>query len=140
MRFKTESLIFFFAFDDYYFKRLGFKPYVLDLMDKKVYMITSEMESTSRATLDDVQTIFVYSDAIDYQIVGNSKAMLMGVFPIKGVHGDQQSWQFNPLQYIDVSKSNIPSITMQLCTPMGDPAPFLGGDSLCRLHFRRKLL
>ena len=26
MRFKTESLIFFFAFDDYYFRRLGFKP------------------------------------------------------------------------------------------------------------------
>ena len=103
-------------------------------------MITSGMESTSRATLDDVQTFFAYSDAIDYQIVGNSKAMLMGVFPIKGVRGEQQSWQFNPLQYIDASKSNIPSITMQLCTPTGDPVPFLGGGSLCRLHFRRKLL
>ena len=33
MRFKTESLIFFFAFDDYYFKRLGFEPYVLHLMN-----------------------------------------------------------------------------------------------------------
>ena len=58
MRFKTESLIFFFAFDDYNFRRLAFKPCILDLMHKKVYMITSEMESTSRATLDEVQTIF----------------------------------------------------------------------------------
>ena len=98
------------------------------------------MESTSRATLDEVQTIFAYLDAIDYQIVGNSKAMLLGLFPFKGVHGEQLSWQFNRLQYIDVSKSLISSISMQLCTPTGDPAPFLGGDSLCRLHFRRKLL
>ena len=65
------------------------------------------MESTSRATLDEVQTLFAYSDAIEDQIVGNSKAMLMGVFPIKGVYGEQQSWQFNPLEYIDVSKSKI---------------------------------
>ena len=136
MRFKTESLIFFFAFEDYYFKRLGFEPYVLDLMDK-VSMISSGMESSSRATLDDLQTTFANSDAIEYQIVGNSKAM--EVFAIKGVHGEQQSWQFNPLQYTDLLRSNIPSITMQLCTPTGDPFPFLGGDSLYRLHFRRKL-
>ena len=109
-------------------------------MDKKVYMITSQMERTSRATVEEVQTIFAYSDAIDYQIVGNSKAMLMGVFAIKQVHGEQQSWQFSPLQYINESNSNIPRIAMQLCTLTGDAAHFLGGDTLRRLHFRRKLL
>ena len=51
MRFKTESLIFFFACDGSYFRRLGFEPYVLEFMDKKGYMITIEMHSNSRATL-----------------------------------------------------------------------------------------
>ena len=65
--------------------------------------------------------------------------MLIGVFPVKGPHGEQVSWQFNPLQYIDVPKSNIPSITMKLSNPTGYAA-FLNGDTLCRLHFRRKML
>ena len=112
----------------------------MNILGKNVSIISSQMKGESRATLDEVHTIVVYSDTIDYQIVGNSKAMLMGVFPVKGAHGEKVSWPFNPIQYIDVPKSNIPSITMKLCTPTGEPAPFLNGDTLCRLHFRRKML
>ena len=90
--------------------------------------------------MDIVQTLFVYSDVIDYQIVGNSKAMLMRVFPVKGIHVEQQSWQFNPFQYIDIPSSSIPSITMRICTPTGEDVPFMSGDTLCRLHFRWKML
>ena len=78
----------------------------MKVLGKNVSIITSQMKGVSRATLDEVHTIFVYSDRFHYQIVGNSKAMLMGVFPLKGAHGEQVSWQFNPLQYIDVPKSN----------------------------------
>ena len=79
------------------------------------YLITSEMVSTYRATLDHVQTIIGDSDAIDYQIIGKSKAMLMCVYSVNGV------------QNIDVSKFNIPRISMQICTPTGDSVPFLTG-------------
>ena len=67
--------------------------------------------------------------------MGNSKAMLMGVFPIKGKHGEQQSWQFNPIQYIDIPSSTIPSITMRICTPTAEDVNFTSWDTLCRLHF-----
>ena len=90
--------------------------------------------------LNDVQTVYIYSDVIAYQIVGNSKAMLMGVFPIKGKHREQQSWQFNPFQYIDIPSSTNPSLTMRICTPTGEDVNFMSGDTLCRLHFRRKML
>jgi hypothetical protein len=93
-----------------------------------------------RAYLDDINSIFVYSDVTDYQIVGNTLATLMGVIPTSDKHGQQQSWQFNPLQYIRVPHRSIQSITMKLCTPTGARVPFFSGDSLCRLHFRRKLL
>ena len=96
------------------------------------------MNAESRATLNEVHTIFVYSHNIDKQIVGNSRTMHMGVFPLKGAHGDQVSWQFNHVHYIDVQKSYIPSITMKLGTPTGERAPFLNGDTLCRLHFFEK--
>ena len=93
-----------------------------------------------RPYLHDINTIYVYSDIIDYQIVGNTMATLMGVMPTTTKHGQQESWQFNPLQYIRVPHRMIQSITMKMCTPTGEPVPFYSGDSLCRLHFRRKLL
>ena len=130
----------FLSFDKYFFDQLGLGTEQEEIFSKPLYYAPSKIWGDRRASLDIVQTLFVYSDVIDYQIVGNSKAMLMGVFPVKGIHGEQQSWQFNPFQYIDIPSSSIPSITMRICTPTGVDVPFMSGDTLCRLHFRRKML
>ena len=87
-----------------------------------------------------VHTLYLYSHVIEYHIVGNSKAKVMGVFPVKGKHGEQQSWQFNPFQYIDIPTSTMSCITIRICFPTGEENPFLSGDNLWRLHFRRKML
>ena len=122
------------------FDRLGYKAQTMRSDDSTFSLARVDREGDMRGTLDDLNTIFVYSDIVDYQIVGNTKATLMGVFPTTGRHYEQQSWQFNPFQYMGVSSEEIRSINMVLRTPEGDPVPFLSGDSLCRLHFRRKLL
>ena len=98
------------------------------------------MKGEIRATLPELHTIFVSSDTIEEQNVGNSKAMLMVVFSVKSIHGEQVSWQVNPLQYIDVLKSIIPSITMKLCHPTCEAATCLIGDTLGLLQFSHKML
>jgi len=103
-------------------------------------MVELEHKGKSRAYLDEIYQIFVYSDIIDYQIVGNTKKPLMGVIPVKGKHGEQESWTFNPLQFGLVPKKSFSTIEMQLCTPTGALVPFLSGDSLSRLQFRRKMI
>jgi len=122
------------------FVRLGYNAQTARIDDTTFSLARVDREGDIRGTLDELNTIFVYSDIVDYQIVGNTKATLMGVFPTTGRHYEQQSWQFNPFQYMGVSSEEIRSINMVLRTPQGDPVPFLSGDSLCRLHFRRKLL
>ena len=124
----------------YVLERLGYKSSKKEIDNLTFHLARVDREGDMRATLEDINTIFVYSDIVDYQLVGNTKATLMGVFPITGSHYEQQSWQFNPFQYIAVSSEEIRSITMSMRTPEGDPVPFLSGNSLCRLHFRRKLL
>ena len=75
------------------------------------------------------------SDVIDNQITGNSKSMLMGVFPAKGRHEEKQSWQLNLFQYIDNLTSTIRSTMMRICTPTREEVPFLIRDTLSPLHF-----
>ena len=137
----TEFILSIVSKSDYFGKHMGFdsSPMLLFGSDTWHSMKTSGV-GARRALLNDIHSIYVYSDVIDYQIVGNTRATLMGVIPVTGKHRQQQAWQFNPLQYISVSKKSVSSIQLQLCTPQGDPIPFMSGDTLCRLHFRRKIL
>ena len=124
----------------YLFQRLALTPVERIVDGRTLYLLPHNVIGLKKAYLDEIHSIFVYSDIIDYQIVGNSKAMLLGVFPTKGAHGEQQSWQFNPLQYITVKMRTMQSIQLKLCTPTGNLVPFQSGDTLCRLHFKRKLV
>ena len=130
----------FLSFDKYFFDQLGMITQQVEMSSKPLYISHSGVTGNRRAWLDDLQTVYIFSDVIDYQIVGNSKAMLMGVFQNKGKHGAQQSWQFNPFQDIDMPSSTSPSITMRICTPTGEDVNLMSGDTLCRIHFRRKML
>ena len=132
--------LFFAVPDPYLLNLLGFNATMKGWGDKRFYIARMDREGDRKASFDDLQTIFVYSDIVDYQIVGHTVATLMGVFPTKGSFMEPQSWQFNPLQYVPVQSNDIRTIRMKLCTPEGEPVHFLSGDSLCRLHFRRKLV
>ena len=160
MFYSEGHYLYFLCPDTYLLDRLGYDWFKKTYDNKEFYIARMDREGDNKATLDEVteeepeietpkveddkanelQSIFVYSDIVDYQIVGNTMATLMGVLPTKGMFKEPQSWQFNPLQYLPIQSNNISTITMKLCTPQGDPVQFLSGDSLCRLHFRRKLL
>ena len=141
VRFYSENgEMWFVTTSPYLYQQLGLRYEEHERFGVKCYTCMPGKLGVTRPGLEVFYTLFVYSDIIDYQIVGNTKAMLLGVFPVKGARGEQQSWQFNPLQYITVPKNAIDTIRIQLCTPKGEPVPFTCGDSLARLHFRRKLV
>ena len=81
----------FLSFDKYFFNQLGMITQQVEMSSKPLYFSHSGVMGNRRAWVEDVQTVYIYSNVIDYQIVGNSKAMVMGVFPIKGKHWEQQS-------------------------------------------------
>ena len=95
-----------------------------------LYYSQSRVTGNRRAWVEDVQTLYIYSDAIDYQIMGNTKPMMMGVYAVKGTHVEQQSVQFNPIQNRDITTSTILSITMRICTPTGEEDPLVNGHTL----------
>ena len=86
-------------------------------------------------------SMYIYSDIVKYQTVGDTEAPLLGVLPLQGQHNKQNFWSFNPLHYIPVNKSNTNTIHIKICTDTGDEFPFQkSGQVVCRLHFRRKRL
>ena len=115
----------FLSFDKYLFNQLGLITQQVELANTPLYFAPSATSGNRRASLTDVKSFYVYSDGVEYQISDNSKAMLMGVLPIKRSHGEQQSWHSNPVQAIDIPASTIPRITMTICTPTEEEVPFM---------------
>ena len=61
----------FLSFDKYFFNQLGLIRQHVQIASKPLYYSQSGVTVNRRAWLDDVQTVYIYSEGIDYQIVGN---------------------------------------------------------------------
>jgi hypothetical protein len=79
----------------------------------------------------------VYTDIIDYVLVGNTQTPLLGYLPVLSQRGDQAYWNFNPAYYVRVKENSVRSISIRLCTDSGSTINFESGNVICRLHFRR---
>ena len=84
------------------------------------------------------QTIYIYSDVVASQVVGDVRANLLRVIAPKGSHGDVISENFEHLFYNDVRIKSFNTIEILLRGDTGRAIPFLGGVGEVTLHFRKK--
>ena len=84
--------------------------------------------------------MYVYTDIIQEQFVGDYNATLLRTIPIQGrKHGDPiNSNIFNTIYYMPVSKRLINTIEIKLADDGGAPVVFTEGKVIVVLHFRRK--
>ena len=97
------------------------------------------IKGESAPVLDHSPLMFIYSNIIDYQIVGDTLTPLLGVVPVKSGARQQSHWTFAPPYYIPVKTSDLNIIGIQLKTDTGDAYPIASnGKVVLRLHFRRR--
>ena len=84
--------------------------------------------------------MYVYTDIIQEQFVGDYNATLLRTIPIQGrKHGESiNSNIFNKIYYMPVSKRLINTIEIKLADDGGQPIAFTEGKEIVVLRFRRK--
>ena len=82
------------------------------------------------------QTVYVYSDIVKHNIVGDKRAPLLRVVNINPLLGDTQTVTFQPLIYQPVSKSSFRQIAIYLRDSTGRPIPFERGAVTVVLAFK----
>lgn len=127
--------------NDYLFNLLGIlngQKHTLDpSMTFRKY--SKSFQSSRKPHLELVPSMYLYSDIIKYQMVGDIEAPLLGVLPCLPTTGSQVYWAFNPPYYIPLIKNDIDTIQIKVTTDAGDEVPFADdGKVICRLNFRRK--
>lgn len=84
--------------------------------------------------------LFVYSDIISPQIVGDVMSSLLRIIPLdptKYIYGSYKMHIFSPAHYIPVMRREFDTIEIDIRTNTGEKIPFQFGISCVKLHFKR---
>ncbi len=111
---------------------LGFKERVIKGRDR----ITGEYPFDVKNSF---YSLFIYSDIIEPQVVGDTHAKLLQVTPAPQRTNTIISHTFNPVQYVPLEKKHFESILIAIRNSAGDLVPFTTGLSIVKLHFRPRI-
>lgn len=81
-------------------------------------------------------TLYVYTDIVQHQFVGDSFVQLLRTVEISGKNNEIITHSYTRPDYIPVCKQHIDSIAISICTDQAKPVRFTFGKSILRLHFR----
>ena len=81
--------------------------------------------------------LYVYSDVVEYQIVGDVRAPLLRTVPVKGEREKPQHVEFHHKIWIPLNKGYISSIEIKICNDAGELIIFPAGKVTLILHFKR---
>lgn len=86
-------------------------------------------------------TLYVYTDIVEHQIVGDFYVPLLRCVPVRGQSDECVNIVYDKPHYIPVSKHHIDTITIEIKSDQNKKVPFRSGKVLVKLHFRpRRIL
>jgi len=96
-------------------------------------------EGTSPCALNFVYTVYVYTDIIAMEIVGDIKARLLEIVPVNESFSGNIHYRASKIRYHPLEKKTINEIEMELRSSLGEKIPFARGRVVACLHFRRRV-
>ena len=85
-----------------------------------------------------IYSLYVYCDACEDNIVGDTKVPLLRIVPVQGDHSDYICHNYDFPTYTPVQTKNFSEIKIHITDDTGNTIPFRSGKSIVTLHFRRK--
>jgi hypothetical protein len=87
-----------------------------------------------------LDTLYIYTNIVEPQIVGNTIVPLLRIVHIQGTHGEYIEKIFHSPHYIPVRTKEIDRIEIAVKSDSGIVIPFQFGKVICKLHFRKRRL
>ena len=85
-----------------------------------------------------IDSIYVYCDICEPQIIGDTYEHILRILPVSGHYGEIVTNTFVDPHYIGVLRKNFSSIEIAINTDQNQPVPFAFGKCVVKLHFRKK--
>ena len=89
--------------------------------------------------INNVNSLYIYSDICEYQIVGDTEAPLLQV--VSAIENNSEYYIekiFDSPHYVPLARSNLENITIDIRNDLGNPIQFESGRVVVKLHFRKR--
>ena len=84
-----------------------------------------------------IDSIFIYCNILEPQIIGNTKAPLLRTVGVSGDYGQIVEKIFDLPHYIPLLQRSFSTIKISIYSDQGRPIPFMFGKCIAKLHFRQ---
>ncbi len=88
--------------------------------------------------VDAISSLYVYTDIIDSQYVGDVKVPLLRIVGVEGQHGHFITKTFDRPQYLPVCRQTLDAIEIDIKDDTGKHISFEYGKVVVKLHFRKQ--
>ena len=148
---KGKGTIQLLSMDNFLDRIFGLRPINVSIIEPERVKIVNTYaipcQGSCPCSLDKLDSLYVYSNVGQYQLVGDTEAQLLSVIPVLDQPtGNQKNVQLayfacNPVYYIPVKMDVFQVIEIQLDTDKNLAFPFINNENekvVARLDFRRK--
>jgi hypothetical protein len=106
----------------------------------KTYLFLDERPIPRNNGFADIETVFVYTDVCEEQVIGSHVANLLKAVPVTARRGERQGKDYERPTYVRVKPMNLRSIEIKLCDLTGTELQIWNPNSLVTvvLHFRKR--
>ena len=84
-----------------------------------------------------IQSLFIYLDICEYQLVGDTEAPLLQVVSTNNANENYFEKIYDSPHYVPLSRNNLETIEVDIRSDLGEPIQFQSGKVVVKLHFRK---
>jgi hypothetical protein len=114
------------------------KDYIGKVNPNGNFPVVYKSEETIRNDLNSIDSLYIYTDIVEYQIVGDENAPLLQVVSTTGTRDTVIDKIYDTPQYVPLLRNNIERIDIDIRSDLGKNIQFTSGRVVIKLHFRRK--
>ena len=83
-------------------------------------------------------SLYIYTDIVDHQLVGDTAAPLLRCVPVRGAIHDFTTITYDKPHYVAINKLHIKTISVEIKTHQNRHVSFCYGKVIVRLHLRQR--
>ena len=118
---------------------LGFNEHQSEQMKLQYSDVSRRFHASIKCILNDIYSLYVYTDIIEPGIVGDSLVRLLDIIPIVNDGHAMLTHRIEKPRYVPVQMGTISYPKIDIMTDSEKPAPFMTGVGrvIVKLHFKR---
>lgn len=126
------------SFNSFENKHFWFTDRLNEIFAGLKYNSTSADINVKKEEVNYVKTLYIYTDIIEYQFVGDKLAPLLRTVPVERQDSGTLNSNFTNPDYLLVNKNEIFKINIKICDDSGNNIRFIDGKVIVKLNFKKE--